>query len=224
MTMVDYLRFLPDPPEECRDPTLFRMLNEFHFVRWHPDCQARREELQREIFAEAILRRAEAGTTDPYDRLRIYCGELLIWARRNAAAPFTLALLGDSNHAVRGAIAEILGHLKDDRYIEPLIELARGDASAFVRGCAASGLGGQDPLAAIPVLLGLIDNDHETDATGHSPSSRAAAALDEMMETEWTQKRLGPTLRSLNPAGTDIDALKEQALVYLAHCRQERGV
>lgn len=100
--MVDYLRFLPDPPEECRDPALFRMLNEFHFVRWHPDLEARRDEMKREIFEESILRRAESGTADPCERLRFYCGELLIWVRRNYAAAFTLTLLGDSCEEVRG--------------------------------------------------------------------------------------------------------------------------
>ena len=103
--MIDYLPFLPDPPEECRDPTLFRLLSEFHFVQWHPECAARRDELQREIFAEAILRRAEAATADPYERLRFYCGEFLIWARRNDAAAFTLMLLEDASEHVRGGIA-----------------------------------------------------------------------------------------------------------------------
>lgn len=221
--MVDYLRFLPDPPEECRDPALFRLLNEFHFVRWHPDCEARREELRRQIFDEAILRRAETGTADPYERLRLYCGELLIWARRNDAASFTLALLGDSSEHVRGGIAQILGHLKDDRCIDPLIRLARTDKSSFVRGCAAAGLGGQDPLSAIPVLLELLDNDHEENGTGHTPGSCAATALDELMKTEWTSKRLGDTLRTLHPDGTDLESLKEQALVFLRDCRQARG-
>lgn len=221
--MVDYLRFLPDPPEECRDPALFRLLNEFHFVRWHPDCEARREELRREIFDKAILGRAEIGTADPYERLRLYCGELLIWARRNDAASYILALLGDSSEHVRGGIAQILAHLKDDRYVDPLVRLARSDTSPFVRGCAATGLGGQDPLSAIPVLLELLDNDYEEHGTtGHTPSGCAATALDELMKTEWTQKRQGDTLRSLNPDGTDLESLKEQALVYLSYCRQAR--
>jgi len=222
--MVDYLRSLPDPPEECRDPALFRLLNEFHFVRWHPECESRRDELRRELFHEAILRRAETGTADPYERLRLYCGELLIWARRNDAAAFTLALLEDSSEHVRGGIAQILGHLKDDRYVDPLVRLARSDKSPFVRGCAASGLGGQDPIAAIPVLLELLNKDHEENGTtGHSPSGCAARALDELMKTEWTQKRLGDSLRSLNPDGTDLESLKAQALIFLRHCRQSRG-
>lgn len=222
--MVDYLSFLPEPPEECRDAALFRMLNEYHFVRWHPDCAARRDELQREIFADDVLRRAESGTADPYERLRYYCGELLIWARRNEAAPFALALLEDSSEYVRGGIAQILSQLKDERYIDPLVRLARTDHSPFVRGCAASGLSGQDPLAAIPVLLELIDHDHEEHGTtGHTPSDRAARALDELMKTEWTQIRLGDTLRTLNPEATDLESLKQQALVFLRHCRQARG-
>jgi hypothetical protein len=220
--MIDYLRFLPDPSDECHDPELFRMLNEFHFVRWHPDHEARRDDLRREIFSEAVLQRAETGTADPCERLRLYCGELLIWARRNDAASFTLALLGDSSETVRGGIARLLGHLADDRSIAPLVRLARTDVSPFVRGCAATGLGGQDVLTAIPVLLELIDKDHEQDATGHAPSGCAARALDELMKTEWTQKRYGENLRSLNPDGTDLELLKEQALVYLRHCRQSR--
>ena len=132
-------------------------------------------------------------------------------------------MLEDPDDDVRGSIARILGQLKDDRYVERLVRLARKDASPLVRGCAASGLGGQDPVSSIPVLLELLDNDHEPEETGHTPSSHAATALDEMMETEWTQKRHPDGLRSLNPDGIDTASLKEQAIVYLDHCRQSQG-
>jgi HEAT repeat protein len=155
-------------------------------------------------------------------RLRFYCGQLLIWARLNGAAPFTLALLGDPEEEVRGGIAEILSQLKDERYLEPLIKLARTDPSTYVRGRAATGLGGQDPVTAIPVLLEVLDNDHERDPAGPTASEWAAKALDEMMQTEFTQERLEGGDRALKWP-RDLDGLKKHALAYLEDCQRSRG-
>lgn len=218
--IVDYRKFLPEPPSECRDPDLFRLLNEFHFVRWHPDYEARREEIRREIITEPILSRAEAAVEDPYERLRQYAGQLLIWAYRENAASLILKLFDDGSEFVRGETARVFSQLRCDSCLEKLLELATEDCSPFVRGCAASGLGGQDPLLAIPVLIKILDNDHEPCGTGHTPSGCAATALDEMLETEWTQKRLEDGLRSLNPDGTDLSALREHALLFLQRCQQ----
>jgi hypothetical protein len=103
---MDYLNFLPEPPEECRDPDLFRMLNEFHFVRWHPDYAARKDELKRDLSSASILERAKVGTSDPSDRLRLYSGQLLISARRAEAMPSVLNFLADLSEEVRGGIAD----------------------------------------------------------------------------------------------------------------------
>lgn len=152
--------------------------------------------------------------------MRQYAGELLIWVHRENAAPFILKLFDDTCEFVRGETARILSQLRCDSCVTRLIELATTDPSPFVRGCAASGLGGQIPLQAIPVLIDILDNDHEACDTGHTPSSCAATALDEMMETEWTQKRHEGGVRSLNPDGTDLPALREQALRFLQHAKQ----
>lgn len=217
---MDYHQFLPDPPEECCDPDLFRILNEFHFVRWHPDYKARRDEVWKQITSASIIARAEIALADPYERLRQYSVQLLIWVRGQDADPDILKLLQDDNDFVRGSTAEVLAHLRCDVCLPRLIELATRDRSSYVRSCAASALGGQDPITAIPVLLKILDTDDEPTPTGHTPSGRAATALDEMMETEWTQKRHDNSLRSLNPDGINLDALREQATLYLRHCRQ----
>jgi hypothetical protein len=168
------------------------------------------------------LARAEIAIEDPYERLRQYAGELLIWANRERAAAFILKLLDDHSEYVRGETAKQLALFRCNQCIPKLIELATKDTSVFVRSCAASGLGGQDPLSAVPVLIDILDHDHEECANGHSPSSCAATALDEMMETEWTHKRYDGGLRGLNPAGVDLSALREQALLFLQHLRQSR--
>ena len=221
---MDYKKFLPKPPPECRDPELFELLNEYHFVRWHPDCVSQREPLLEQILSPSILARAETAVEDPYERLRQYAGELLIWARREGAAPFILKLLDDSSDYVRGETAKQLALIRCDQCVPKLMSMAREDSSAFVRGCAACGLGGQDPFSAVPVLIGILDHDHEECGNGHSPSSCAATALDELMETEWTQKRYDGGLRGLNPAGVDLSALREQAILFLEHLRQSRHV
>ena len=219
-TIVDYRKFLFQPPSECRDPDLFRLLNEFHFVRWHPDYEERRSEIRDQITTESILSRAERSVEDPYERLRQYAGELLVWVRRENAATFILTLLNDQTEFVRGETARMLSQLRCDSCVARLIELATIDCSPFVRGCAASGLGGQNPIKSIPVLIDVLDNDHEACETGHTPSSCAATALDEMMETEWTQKRFDGGLRSLNPDGIDLTALREQSMLFLKQCQQ----
>ena len=144
----------------------------------------------------------------------------MIWIRRENAAPFILTLLNDENDFVRGETARTLSQVRCDSCVTRLMELATTDCSSFVRGCAASGLGGQDPIKSIPVLIEILDRDHQECDTGHTPSGCAATALDEMMETEWTQKRFGGGLRGLNPDGTDLTALREQSLLFLHHCRQ----
>lgn len=219
---MDYKKFLPKPPPECRDPELFQLLSEYHFVRWHPDCVSQREPLLKQISNSSILARAEVATEDPYERLRQYAGELLIWTYREKAAAFILKLLDDQNEYVRGETAKQLALLRCDQCLAQLISLATDDASAFVRGCAARGLGGQDQASAIPVLIDILDHDLEECANGHSPSSCAATALDEMMETEWTQKRYDGGLRGLNPDGVDLSALREQALLLLENLKQSR--
>ena len=67
--MVDYRKFLPEPPTECRDSDLFRLLSELHFVRWHPDHEERRDEIRDQLKTESILSRAELAIADPYERL-----------------------------------------------------------------------------------------------------------------------------------------------------------
>ncbi|MCA9135661.1 MAG: HEAT repeat domain-containing protein [Planctomycetales bacterium] len=199
---------------------MFRLLNEFHFVRWHADYGDRRDEIRVQLKTESILSRAELAVKDPYERLRQYAGELLIWVRRENAAPYILALLNDETEFVRGETAGMLSQVRCDPCVARLIELARTDSSPFVRGCAASGLGGQNPVKSIPVLIEILDNDHEACDSGRTPSGCAATALDEMMETEWTQKRFDAGLRGLNPDGTDLTALREQSLLFLGHCQQ----
>jgi HEAT repeat protein len=219
---MDYRQFLPHPPQECCDPELFRLLNEFHFVRWNPDHQARRDEVWKLITSTSIIARAEKALDDPYERLRQYSGQLLIWVRRQDAVHAILKLLQDQSDFVRGSTAEVLAQMRCDACLPRIIELATSDSSAYVRGCASAALGGQNPVVAIPVLLKILDTDHEPSETGHTPSGRAATALDEMMETEWTQKRHQGGLRSLNPDGIDLDALRQQANLFLRHCL-ERG-
>ncbi len=201
---------------------MFQLLNEYHFVRWHPDCVSQREPLLEQISTSSILARAEIAIEDPYERLRQYAGELVIWARRESAAPLILKLLDDQSEYVRGETAKQLALFRCNPCLAKLISLATKDASAFVRGCAACGLSGQDPLSAVPVLVAILDHDHEECANGHSPSNCAATALDEMMETEWTHKRYNGSLRGLNPAGVDLSALREQALLFLQHLKQSR--
>jgi hypothetical protein len=54
-------------------------------------------------------------------------------------------------------------------------------------------------------------SDRELDLHGHSPSSCAAAALDDILGTNETRIRVSPTLCKMRPGRPDLDRLRRLA-------------
>jgi hypothetical protein len=82
----------------------------------------------------------------------------------------------------------------DERAVPALAELLRRDPDPTVRGTAAYALGGIGSPAAIPALLAALGSDNESDELGHSPSSCAATALDDILGTAETRIRVSESL------------------------------
>jgi hypothetical protein len=87
----------------------------------------------------------------------------------------------------------------------------QGDPDAQVRGTAAYALGGIRSPAAIPALLTALESDHEPDELGHSASSCAATALDDILGTDETRIRLSDGLCTMRGRPPDLERLKRLA-------------
>jgi hypothetical protein len=87
----------------------------------------------------------------------------------------------------------------------------RRDPDPQVRGTAAYALGGIGSPAAIPSLLAALGSDHECDRLGHSPSSCAATALDDILGTHETRLRMAGGLCRMAAGEPDLDRLRRLA-------------
>lgn len=125
------------------------------------------------------------------DDLEVRCAayEAVLWVDPERGVPLVLPLLGDPGEVVRWCVCGCLGQFGDDRAVAPLVAVLRSDGDAQVRGTAALALGRLGGPAVIAVLLAAMANDHEEDIHGHTPSSCAATALDEILGTKLTDKR-----------------------------------
>jgi HEAT repeat protein len=125
--------------------------------------------------------------------------------------PLVLPLLEDPEDTVRWHTCGCLHEAGDDRAIVPLVRVLQSDKDPQVRGTAAYALGGIGSPAAIPALIAALESDHEYDGLGHSASSCAATALDDILGTNETRTKVSATLCKLSPWPPDLAALKRRA-------------
>ena len=146
---------------------------------------------------------------DPEARCAACEAALRIDAQR--AIELVLPLLNDPEVAVRWQACGCLHDFGDERAIVPLIRVLQGDPDAAVRGTAAYALGGIGSSEAIPALLAAMESDHEFDELGHSASSCAATALDNILDTNETRIRLSEGLCKMRECPPDLERLKRLA-------------
>jgi hypothetical protein len=146
---------------------------------------------------------------DPETRCAACEAILRIDARR--AIEFVLPLLDDSEVVVRWNACGCLHDFGDERAVLPLIRVLQSDPDAMTRGTAAYALGGIRSPAAIPALLAAMESDHEWDELGHSASSSAATALDNILGTHETRIRLPDGLCKMAEYPPDLERLKQIA-------------
>ena len=95
-------------------------------------------------------------------------------------------MLADPDTTVRWHACGCLHDFGDERAVPCAREVLGRDPDPQVRGTAAYALGGIGSPAAIPSLLAVLGSDNEYDIHGHSPSSCAATALDDILGTHET--------------------------------------
>jgi HEAT repeat protein len=152
---------------------------------------------------------AYLGDPDPLVRSAI-C-ETLLRIDAHRAMEFVLPILFDADDYVRWHLCGCLSRFGDQTAVGPLIKVLKTDKDAKVRGTAAYALGGICSPAAIPALVSAMESDHEYDCLGHSASSCAATALDEILGTEETRIKVSATLRKMRQGKPDLHRLKHLA-------------
>jgi hypothetical protein len=149
------------------------------------------------------------SAADPEARCDAIKALLFLDARR-AVEP-VVAMLGDPISTVRWYACLHLHSDGDERAVPALCEVLRRDPDPQVRGSAAYALGGIGSPAAIPSLLAALGSDKESDIQGHTPSSYAATALDDILGTHETRIHLGGGLCRMTGHRPDLDHLRRQA-------------
>jgi HEAT repeat protein len=142
----------------------------------------------RAVGAERLLPSLTALLREPAVEVRCSASEAILWLDQQQGMDLVLPLLDDPNATVRWNTCGLLHDFGDERAVTPLIKRMREDPAPDVRGTAAYALGGIGNTSAIPALQDTLQSDHQCDALGHSPSSAAAAALDEIFGTTETSK------------------------------------
>jgi HEAT repeat protein len=170
--------------------------------------------------AVAEMRAAGADNVFPLltDRLRAADPEarcdaitaLVFLDARRAVEPI-VAMLGDPDTTVRWHACGCLHDCGDERAIPALCEALQRDPDPQVRGTAAYALGGIGSPAGVPSLLAALGSDNEYDVHGHSPSSCAATALDDILGTHETRLRLDGSLCRMAEREPDLDRLRRLA-------------
>ena len=144
----------------------------------------------------------------PDPEVRCTACEAVLCVDAERAIELVLPLLEDPDVMVRWHASGCLHDFGDGRAIDPLIGVLQNDSDAQVRNTAAYALGGIACPAAIPALLTAMECDHERDIHGHSASSRAATALDDILGTNETRIKVSETLRTMRDGGPDLDRLR----------------
>lgn len=212
----------PDAPEGSRDPELWLLLAQFEFVRWlredwPTEYREITEQLKQETDRLSVAAREES---EPLFRARAACFLIALW--RETRVDLMLQVLDDAHPFVREQVARHMVSIRNPLVEARLVELATGDSDADVRCAACRGLGGQEPLSVIPLLIRILDNDHAAGEHGWPVSSCAADALDEMLGTEWMARRQDGVC-SLPEGPPKPEAVREQALLYLHQLRKSQA-
>lgn len=149
--------------------------------------------------------------TDPDLEVRCTACEALLWVDARRAVELVLPLLDDPDKTVRWHTCGCLHDFGDERALNPLIRVLQKDPDAQVRNTAACALGGIGSPAAIPALLTAMESDHELDVHGHSASSCAATALDDILGTNETRIRVSESLCRMRVGKPDLGRLRQLA-------------
>jgi HEAT repeat protein len=147
----------------------------------------------------------------------------LVFLDGHRAVEPVVAMLADPDTTVRWHACGCLHDFGDERAVPALCDVLRRDSDPQVRGTAAYALGGIGSPAAIPSLLAALGSDNEYDIHGHSPSSCAATALDDILGTHETRIKLGGGLCRMAEWPPDLDRLRRLAQALFQRWSASRG-
>jgi HEAT repeat protein len=164
---------------------------------------------------------ARLAAEDPQARCDAITALVFLDAHR--AVELVVAMLSDPDATVRWHACGCLHDFGDERAVRALCEVLKRDVDPQVRGTAAYALGGIGSPAAIPSLLAALGSDNEYDIQGHSPSSCAATALDDILGTHETRIDLGGGLCRMAPGKPDLDRLRRLAEELFEQWSVRRG-
>lgn len=168
------------------------------------------EEMQA-VGTDTVVPLLAAKLADPDMEVRCRAILALLFVDVGRAIGLVLPMLDDPEDTVRWHACGCLHDFGDERAVGPLVTVLAGDPDPQVRGTAAYALGGIGSPAAIPALLEAMDTDHEPDCLGHSASSCAATALDDILGTDETRIRVSDSLCQMRPGNPDPDRLRRLA-------------
>ena len=168
------------------------------------------EEMQA-VGTDTVVPLLAAKLADPDMEVRCRAILALLFLDAGRAIDLVLPMLNDPEDAVRWHACGCLHDFGDERAVGPLVMVLAVDPDPQVRGTAAYALGGVGSPAAIPALLEALDSDYEPDDLGHSASSCAATALDDILGTNETRIRGADALCQMRSGEPDMDRLRRLA-------------
>jgi HEAT repeat protein len=176
-----------------------------------PEGRTRVVEEMRAVGTDIVVPLLAARLADPDMEVRCRAILALLFLDAGRAIDLVLPMLADPEETVRWHACGCLHDFGDERAVGPLVAVLAGDPDPQVRGTAAYALGGIGSPAAIPALLDALEADHELGAVGHSASSCAATALDDILGTDETRIRVSESLRQMQSGKPDLDRLRRLA-------------
>jgi hypothetical protein len=188
-----------------------------HIARLNEPFASKTEYLQsvlaelRTASREAMLPALTQCLHDPDGECRVWAAELVLRLLGVQGIPMVLPHFENPVDWVRWHVVGMMHTFGDESALAPLVIRLRSDPEPGVRTQAAYALGGIGSPSVIPLLLEVMEQDHEADSQGHTPSSVAATALDEIVGTNHTRIKVTETLRTLAPWPPDLEALKSAA-------------
>jgi HEAT repeat protein len=162
--------------------------------------------------AERLFPLLKPMLSDPDPPVRLAACEALFFVDGRRASELALPLLADPESEIRWFVCGCLPYSRDEQAIGPLLRVLKEDSSAQVRGAAACSLGRIGSPATIPALLAALETDHEPDMHGHSASSQAASAIDNILGTNETRIRLPNGMCTMRRGEPDLDLLRRLAV------------
>jgi HEAT repeat protein len=163
------------------------------------------------VGTDTVVPLLAAKLADPDVEVRCRAILALLFVDTGRAIDLVLPMLDDPDDTVRWQACGCLHDFGDERAVGPLVTVLVGDPDPQVRGTAAYALGGVGSPAAIPALLEALDSDHEPDSLGHSASSCAATALDDILGTDETRIWVFDSLCQMRSGEPNLDRLRRLA-------------